>query len=142
MMRSAAVWPMIVAAIACATRAPRIPYVADLDAFVAVHPLADGQRIRADEVGRTATASYHVVQIRGSETPHRHVGHDLTVVVLRGRGTLTRGGEAIALGAGDSGIIARGEAHWFASAGHAGAVALVVFSPPLDGSDTVPLDLR
>jgi len=75
---------------ACATRTPRLPYAGPLDDFLAAHPLSDGQNIRADEIGRTATASYHVVQVRGAESPHRHVAHDLTVVVLRGHGTLTR----------------------------------------------------
>ncbi len=127
---------------ACAARAPRLPYVGDLDPFLAAHPLAPPQTIRADEVGRTGTASYHVIQVRGSETPHRHVAHDLTVFVLRGRGTLSHGAERGTLGAGDSAVIPRGEPHWFASTGGRGAVALVVFAPPLDAPDTVPADAR
>jgi hypothetical protein len=30
--------------------------------------LADGQNIRVDEIGRTASASYHVAQVRGAES--------------------------------------------------------------------------
>jgi len=107
-----------------------------------VHPLAEGQTIRADEVGRTASASYHLVQVRGSEPPHRHATHDLTVFVLRGRGTLTLGEARRALAAGDAAAIPRGAVHWFANEGRAPALAFVVFTPPLDAPDTVPAEAR
>ena len=126
--------------VACAARTPHVevgPLAAGLDAFLATHPLAEGQAIRVDEVGRTPAASYHVVQIRGSERPHRHLAHDLTVVVLRGRGTLTLAGRTVELVAGDAAVIPRGEAHWFARRGRAPAVALVTFTPPLDAPDSV-----
>jgi quercetin dioxygenase-like cupin family protein len=127
---------------ACAARPPRLPFVGSLDGFLAAHPLAEGQGIRADEIGRTPSASYHVVQVRGAETPHRHLTHDLTVFVLRGRGTMTRGTERVVLVAGDAAAVARGEPHWFANGGRGAAVALVVFVPPLDAPDTVPVDAR
>ena len=136
---------MLLVAACRATRSPRLPYTSGsggLDAFLAAHPLATQQGIRADEIGRTATASYHVVQVRSAETPHRHATHDLTVVVLRGQGTLTREAQAVRLGAGDAAVIPRGEVHWFANGGSAPAVALVMFAPPLDAPDTVPADGR
>jgi quercetin dioxygenase-like cupin family protein len=127
---------------ACATRAPRLPYAGTLDEFLAAHPLADGQNIRVDEIGRTTSASYHVAQVRGAESPHRHVAHDLTVVVLRGHGTFTRDAERVPLVAGDAVVIARGTPHWFANGARAPAVSLVVFAPPLDAPDNVPVDAR
>ena len=133
---------LLVLLAACAARAPRIPWAGGLDAFLVAHPLGPGQNIRADEVGRTATASYHVVQVRGSETPHRHVAHDLTVFVLRGRGTLARGPEHLDLRAGDAAVVPRGEPHRFANGGRGSAVAFVVFVPPLDAPDSEPADLR
>ncbi len=130
---------------ACAPRPPRVAVgalAAGLDEFVAAHPLAGGQEIRADEVGRTVSASYHLVQVRGSESPHRHVAHDLTVLVLRGQGTLALGEVRRALAAGDAAVIQRGAVHWFANGARAPALALVVFTPPLDGPDTVPAEAR
>ena len=130
---------------ACAPRPPRVAVgslAAGLDEFLAAHPLAEGQTIRADEVGRTASASYHLVQVRGSESPHRHAAHDLTVFVLRGRGTLTLGEGRRALAAGDAAAIPRGAVHWFANGGRAPALAFVVFTPPLDAPDTVPTEAR
>jgi quercetin dioxygenase-like cupin family protein len=129
----------------CAPRTPRValgPLADGLDAFLARHAPAEGQPIRIDEVGRTASASYHVVQVRGSEAPHRHVAHELTVLVLRGRGTLTLAGRAIELVAGDVAVIPRGDVHWFAPSGRAPAVSLVAFTPPLDAPDYVPADVR
>jgi|SRR5581483_4081088 len=130
--------------VACAARAPRVPFGAlgdGLDPFLAAHQLGDGQAIRADEVGRTATASYHLVQARGAEHPHRHAVHDLTVVVLRGRGTLTLAGAGVPLAAGDAAVVPRNTVHWFApDSGR--AIALVVFAPPLDAPDVVPAEVR
>jgi quercetin dioxygenase-like cupin family protein len=127
---------------ACGTPTPRVPFGAlavGLDDFLTAHPLATAQAIRADEIGRDATTSYHVVQVRGAEQPHRHVAHDLTVFMLRGHGRLTLDGREIPLTAGDAAVIPRGTPHWFANTGRAPAVALVAFAPPLDAPDTVPL---
>jgi quercetin dioxygenase-like cupin family protein len=130
---------------ACGPRATRVstPQGAlDLDAFLAAHRLPDEGGIRADQIGRAEGASYHVVQVLGSERPHRHLMHDLTVFVLRGRGVLTRAGGPTPLASGDAAVVLRGEPHWFASAGAFPAVALVVFTPPLDAPDAVPVEER
>src|SRR2546428_10535816 len=130
---------------ACAPRPPRVAVgslAAGLDEFLAAHPLAGGQGIRADEVGRTASASYHLVQVDGSESPHRHLAHDLTVFVLRGRGTLTLGEVRRALAAGDAAVIPRGAVHWFADGAREPALAFVAFPPPLDAPGTVPHEAR
>jgi len=125
---------------ACATRGPQVaigPLAGGLDAFLGTHVPAD-ENIRADAIARTETASYHVVQVLGRETPHRHAAHDLTVFVLRGRGTLVLGNTRIPLRAGDAVLIPRGTAHWFVNEGRGRAVALAVFTPPLDATDSVP----
>lgn len=132
-------------AIACAPKVARVstPQGAlDLDQFLAAHRLADEGGIRADQIGRTEGASYHLVQVLGSERPHRHETHDLTVFVLRGRGVLTRLAGRTPLAEGDAAVVPRGEPHWFASEGAFPAVALVVFTPPLDAPDAVPLEER
>lgn len=116
------------------------PLAAGLDDFLAAHPTAPDQATRVDEVARTASASYHVVQARGSERPHRHVQHDLTVVVLRGRGTLTLGTSRLPLVAGDTALIPRATVHWFAVEDASAAVALAIFSPPLVAPDSEPAD--
>jgi len=130
---------------ACAPRVIRVSTpqgVVDLDQFLAAHRLPDEGGIRADRIGRTEGASYHVVQVLGREQPHRHDTHDLTVFVLRGRGVLTRQTSKTPLAAGDAAVVHRGEPHWFASEGAFPAISLVVFTPPLDAPDAVPLEER
>jgi len=137
--RRALAMGFVVLVLGCAQRVPRVPFVDDVDAFLATHRLAPGEDIRADEIGRTDGASFHLVQVRDRERPHRHALHDLTVVVLRGHGTLVRDAERVALRPGDAAAIPRGAAHWFANEARAPAVALVIFVPPLDAPDLVPV---
>jgi quercetin dioxygenase-like cupin family protein len=132
---------LLAGALACARQSPRVdlpPLAGGAGAFLASHPLAPEQNIRVDEVGRSPSASYHLVQVRGGESPHHHATHDLTVIVLSGEGTLDLGARRIALRAGDVAMIPRGEVHWFTNRGRGNALALVVFSPPLDTPDSVP----
>ena len=108
-----------------------------LEAFLASHPLTPGQPLRSDRIERSRSASWHVVQVQGAETPHRHRTHDLTVLVLRGGGVLTLDGQATPMHAGDAAIIPRDRVHWFTRSGDEPAVALAVFTPPLDAPDSV-----
>jgi quercetin dioxygenase-like cupin family protein len=131
---------LLVFTLACARRPPRVdlpPLAEGADAFLAAHPLAPAQNIRVDEVGRTPSASYHLVQVRDGESPHRHMTHDLTVLVLAGGGTLDLEARRIVLDAGDVAVIPRGAVHWFSNRGRGNALALIVFSPPLDAPDNV-----
>ena len=104
---------LVIAALAaaCAAPTPRLPFgvlAGGLEPFLASHPLGDDQALRSDEVDRTEGASYHLVQVRGAERPHRHVAHDLTVTVLRGHGTLTLDTAPVPLAAGDVIVVPRG----------------------------------
>jgi len=62
--RAVAITFVVVTVVGCACRAPRVPFVDDVDAFLATHPLAAGENIRIDEIGRTPGASFHLVQVR------------------------------------------------------------------------------
>jgi quercetin dioxygenase-like cupin family protein len=94
-----------------------------------------------DEVLRTDTASYHVVQVApgGREHPHRHVEHDLTVHVLAGGAVLHLGAQTLALRPGDVVLVPRDTVHWVAGTGTVPSVALAVFTPPLAAPDFVPV---
>jgi quercetin dioxygenase-like cupin family protein len=123
-------------AVACGTHRVTLPHVEigafaeGIDDFLRRHPLAADQAIRADEVLRTEQASWHLVQLRGAESPHEHADHDLQVVVLRGRGDLHLEKRTVPLGRGDVAVIRRGARHWFGNRGDAPAVALVTYVPP------------
>ncbi len=133
----------MVALLGCAPRGVRVVTssgVETVDELCRRHPLATGANIRADEIARSTSASIHLIQVRGGEAPHRHATHDLSVTVLRGEGILRLAGTTQALHAGDVAVVPRGATHWFTRGGADVAVALAVFSPPLDAPDTVPID--
>jgi uncharacterized cupin superfamily protein len=109
-----------------------------LDDLLRQHPIEARANIRADMIARTTTTSVHLAQIRGGETPHRHMTHDLTVTMLRGKGRVTIDGAARSVAAGDVVVIPRGAAHFFVNTGGDIAVSLAVYSPPMDAPDTVP----
>ena len=104
------------------------------------NPLGPQDNIKITTLGQGSTVSHHVVQIRDREAPHVHKNHDLTVVVLRGKGPIVIDQEQRFLGVGDVVFIPRDTVHYFTNASPDPAVALVVFSPPFDGKDTVPVN--
>jgi quercetin dioxygenase-like cupin family protein len=110
-----------------------------VDDLVRSHPIEAGANVRADELARTVASSVHLVQVRGGETPHRHMTHDLTITVLRGEGRLTLEGRSRPLAAGDVVVIPRGVPHSVVRTGGDLYVTLVEFAPPLDAPDTVPV---
>jgi quercetin dioxygenase-like cupin family protein len=143
-MRRTLLVPLLLGLQACPQAGPQVTIGAlrhGVEPYLADHPLEPGAEIRVDRVTRTTGASVHVVQLAGSERPHRHEQHDLFVHVLRGRGILTLASERISMRAGDVVAIERGVAHWFASEPGTVAVALVTFVPPLDAPDSVPDDV-
>ena len=133
----------LIATLGCRSPAPPVPSVAigalqqGLDPFLAAHPLAQNVPIRADLVERTSGYSVHVVQVRGSEPPHRHMKHDLVVQVLRGSGVFTVNDSKITMRPGDDIAIPRGTLHWWTPSPGATAVTLAIFAPPLDAPDMV-----
>ena len=111
----------------------------DLARVLKENPLGPQENIKVTTLGQGSTASHHVVQIRDRELPHIHRNHDLTVVVLRGSGPIVIAQEQRLLAAGDVVFIPRDTVHYFINASRDPAVALVIFSPPFDGKDTVPV---
>jgi quercetin dioxygenase-like cupin family protein len=112
-----------------------------LDKILADNPLAPGENIKVANLGRSQSASQHVVQIRNREIPHVHKVHDATVTMLRGEGYLILGKKRINLKAGDVVHIPRGVPHYFVNTASQPTVALAVYSPAFDGKDTHPANL-
>lgn len=102
--------------------------------------------VAVEELGRTEGASVHRIAIVGEVAPHRHLAHDEVVRVVRGAGTFLYGdfGEktvAAEVKAGWTVAIPRGTAHSYRPAKDAGpTVAVLVYTPPFDGKDRVPLE--
>ena len=103
------------------------------------YPLAPGQELGIVEVGRTATSSIHVVQIRHQEPVHIHRHHDLVMVLLRGEGTMRIGPQSFAMEKGSIAAVPHGVPHGFTNTAPSPAALFVVFSPPFDAADKVPV---
>ncbi len=113
----------------------------DLERVLAENPLGGAENIKITPLGRGQGVSHHIVQIRDREIPHIHKFHDGTVVMFRGHGFLMMENHKIDLAHGDVVHIPRGVVHYFVNTGNAPAVAFVVFSPPFDGKDVIPVKI-
>ncbi|HXV78403.1 MAG TPA: cupin domain-containing protein [Candidatus Binatia bacterium] len=111
----------------------------DVEKVLAENPLGASQNIKITNLGQGPGVSHHLVQVRDREEPHIHNFHDGTVVIVKGGGYLMLENRRIDLSAGDIVYIPRGAVHYFVNTAGAPAVAFVVFAPPFDGKDIVPV---
>jgi quercetin dioxygenase-like cupin family protein len=112
-----------------------------LDKILADNPLPAGENIKVVNLGRSRSASQHVVQIRDRKAPHLHKLHDATVTMMRDQGYLILGQRRIDLKTGDVIHICRGVSHYYVNTASNLTVALAVYAPPYDGKDTHPVSL-
>jgi quercetin dioxygenase-like cupin family protein len=110
----------------------------DLEKILADSPLAPGENFKVTNLGRSASASQHVVQIRDREVLHLHKLHDATVTMMRGQGYLVLDRRRVNLKAGDIVHIPRGVAHQYVNTASEPSVVMAVYSPPFDGQDNHP----
>jgi quercetin dioxygenase-like cupin family protein len=97
--------------------------------------------IEAVELSRNRTQSVHRVRIYTREEPHIHAKHDSTVVLQSGGGVLHLDGTPVPMATGDHVTIPRNMPHYFIhTASTPYSEALVVFSPPFDGKDRIPVE--
>jgi quercetin dioxygenase-like cupin family protein len=114
----------------------------DLEKILADNPLAPGENIKVANLGRSAGASQHVVQIRDREVLHVHKLHDATVTMMRGQGYLFLENKRVNLKAGDIIHVQRGVAHQYVNTSADPTVVLAVYSPPFDGQDNYPVNAQ
>ena len=95
--------------------------------------LQSGMAIR--HLRTTHQASYHVIRLRTSESPHVHEEHDLTVFLLAGKARVFIGGRMEEMETGDVVEIPRGVVHWAQNLGSEATEVYAVFTPPFDGKD-------
>jgi mannose-6-phosphate isomerase-like protein (cupin superfamily) len=90
--------------------------------------------------GESPDATFQLLETRTAERPHVHDRHDLTVVILRGRGTLVVSGRSRQVVAGDVLHVARGRVHHFHPSGTVPVLALAIFTPRLEQPDNRPVE--
>jgi mannose-6-phosphate isomerase-like protein (cupin superfamily) len=113
---------------------------AEIEKVLAENPLGASENIKITTLGQGQSVSHHLVQIRDREKPHVHKIHDGTVVMVKGGGYLMMENRRLDMSAGDIVYIPRGAVHYFVNTTSEPTVAFVVFSPPFDGKDTLPVE--
>ena len=83
----------------------------------------------------TAEASFHLIRLKGTEPPHVHDHHDLTVFIFSGTSVIHFKDRSVSMGPGELIDIPRGVWHWAENLGHDPTHAYAVFTPPFDGKD-------
>ena len=91
--------------------------------------------VRSGPWGTSPDATFQLLEAQTPERPHVHATHDLTVVLLRGRGVLRVEGRDHRMTAGDVVHIGRGRVHAFAPSPDEPTLGLAIFSPALTNSD-------
>lgn len=131
----------------CATTAPRLvtgeaTSISQREIAVVLreNALAQGQDSRITLLRQSEHASVHLVQVRGAEKAHFHKTHDLTVFMVRGSGVMKIGPGTRWIRRGDVVHVPAGVLHYFTNGGSSPAIAVIVFSPPFDGKDTVTVE--
>ncbi len=104
----------------------------------ALTPQFGPDRIARKKLFSTETQSFHIVWIKDGEKPHIHKKHDLTVFLVSGEGTFYIGNKKFSMKAGDSAFVPKGTPHHFVNEADL-SIALVIFTPPFDGEDNIPV---
>lgn len=112
-----------------------------LDSLIWENPLPEDENIAVKTLLKGDLASYHLIQVRNAEKPHKHDFHDVAVFVQEGQGVLTLGAHRVTVTPGSVVFIPHGLPHYFENAGASPAAVIAVFSPPYDGQDSVDVDM-
>ncbi|GAB6065475.1 cupin domain-containing protein [Aquifex pyrophilus] len=98
------------------------------------------REIEAVKLNETENITQLLVFIKTSEKPHYHAEHDLTFIVLKGKGELYLDGRVEELKEGDVAFIPKKAVHFYKNTSEI-SVLLAVFSPKYDGKDSVKVEL-
>lgn len=99
----------------------------------------DFGNIHIELLAQSAYASHHLVVIRNAETLHKHEHHDGWAMIIKGEGNFLLDGKTIKLYPGSAVFIPRGMPHQATRTGKEPLAAFVIFTPPFDGVDTIPV---
>ena len=101
--------------------------------------IAPGEPLKSSTIVQSDLASYHLVQIRGEEERHRHDYHDVAIFFQSGNGLMFLGDKSFRVKQGAVIFVRHGVPHYFMNGGVTPAVAIMVYSPPYDKKDYIPV---
>lgn len=100
----------------------------------------DFDNIQLETIAQNELSSHHLVVIKKEEPLHYHATHSGWAVVLKGKGEFVLGDRSLQIRPGFSVYIPQGVRHKAARRGKEALAAFVIFTPPYDGKDTVPVE--
>lgn len=99
----------------------------------------DFDNIRLETIAKNKLSTHHLVVIRDAEPLHYHAKHDGWAMVLKGKGEFILGEKRFQIHPGAGFYIPRKVPHQAIRRGREPLAAFVIFTPPYDGKDTVPV---
>ena len=93
------------------------------------------QNISVRHLAHTEYSSSHLIRVKGSEKPHFHDYHDLTVTIISGKAIVHFWNHEVVLEKGDVVTIPKGVYHWAENIDSDASVVFATFSPPYRGKD-------
>lgn len=118
---------------------PNAPAIRSVDEVSRANPAGD-QPVAAVEIHRAPRCSLHVVQVTDRIPLHVHAHSDELAVLWRGAGIMQVGDQSTELIPGMAVYVPRGVPHAFRRTSSEVAVALAVYTPPLQDGDRVPVE--
>lgn len=93
------------------------------------------KNIALQPIASDGDESKFYIRLQGSEQPHYHDDHDLTVEVLTGTAVIHFKESSQSVKAGDTIVIKKGTYHWAENTGAEASVVIGTFTPKLQGKD-------
>lgn len=110
-----------------------------LDRVVRLAPVSETAAFHPETLLETDRFSAHLLQFRTAEQRHIHQRHDLTFMVRSGAGDVFVNDRRYAAKPGDVFHIPRNTPHYAVNTGPTPLVAVLIFSPPFDRRDSIPV---
>ena len=95
--------------------------------------------IKMVTIAKNKLSTHHLVVIKKEEPLHIHAAHDGWAICLKGEGEFILGDKRFLIHPGSSVYIPRGVPHKAIRRGREPIAAFVIFTPPYNGKDTLPV---
>lgn len=96
--------------------------------------------IHLETIATNELSSHHLVVVKRAEPLHYHAHHDGWAICLKGEGEFVLGDKKFSIHPGSSVYIPSGIRHRAIRHGKEPIAAFVIFTPPYDGKDTIPVE--
>lgn len=108
-----------------------------MDRVLWENEIAPDENFKKSIILQNDLASYHLIQIRGSEEHRQHEYHDVAFFLQSGNGLMFLGDKSFRVKQGAVVFIKHGTPYHFMNGGMVPASAIAIYSPPFDGKDDI-----